>query len=75
MRQIGICLVVTFLFIDAANAAQIANGTAARAQYCAAAHPADFYDAWIRNKCTKAPYGVKFEYLTSAWSCLCRGTD
>ena len=78
MRHVGLCIVTMFMFYNVANAAQTSNGasgTQARAQYCAKAHPADFYDLWLGNHCTKAPYGPKFEYLTPAWNCLCRGTE
>ena len=78
MRKTGIFFVFILLCSGSANAAQTSNGataTAERAQYCAKAHPADFYDMWIHNRCSKAPYGVKFEYLHPAWSCLCLGVE
>lgn len=29
-----------------------------------------FGPAWMKNHCSKAPFGNRFEYLVPAWSCL-----
>ena len=53
-----------------AQSAQGASNTQARFAYCQGVHGDDMRPGWLKNHCSKAPYGVRFERLRPAWECL-----
>ena len=64
-------LVVSTLPVKAASDPTGASCSEARLNYCKTKYDDNGYGpSWIKNHCSRAPYGTRFEYLTTAWRCL-----
>lgn len=76
-RAIAALSIALFVLSPMACQAKVvgaANGsscTQARLDFCRAKFDdVGFGAAWLKNHCSKSPFGNRFEYLVPAWSCL-----